>query len=52
VYAPAVEELGWRGYGMDSLRSCFSLFTASLYFALLWALWHLPLFFINNYYHK
>lgn len=52
VYAPAFEELGWRGYGMDSLRSRFTLFTASLYFALLWALWHLPLFFINNYYHN
>jgi membrane protease YdiL (CAAX protease family) len=49
--APALEELGWRGYGMDSLRSRSALFTATLWFALLWALWHLPLFFINHYYH-
>lgn len=52
VYAPAFEELGWRGYGMDSLKSRFSLFTASLWFGVLWALWHLPLFFINHYYHN
>jgi hypothetical protein len=50
--APALEELGWRGYGMDSLLSRFNLFTATLWFALLWALWHLPLFFINHYYHN
>jgi membrane protease YdiL (CAAX protease family) len=51
IYAPSFEELGWRGYGMDSLRSGRTLFSATLVFAVLWALWHLPLFFINNYYH-
>ncbi|HEX3001041.1 MAG TPA: CPBP family intramembrane glutamic endopeptidase [Methanoregula sp.] len=50
--APALEEAGWRGYGMDSLRHGRTLFTASLWFALLWAGWHIPLFFINNYYHR
>lgn len=45
-----VEELGWRGYGVDSLRSRFNLFTTSLLFAASWALWHLPLFFIKGYY--
>lgn len=49
--APLMEELGWRGYGVDSLRSNFNLFKTSLLFALLWALWHVPLFFINGYYH-
>jgi membrane protease YdiL (CAAX protease family) len=48
--APTLEELGWRGYGVDSLRSKFSLFKTTLLFALLWGLWHLPLFFINGYY--
>jgi uncharacterized protein len=48
--APTFEELGWRGYGVDSLRSKFSLFKTSMLFALLWGLWHLPLFFINGYY--
>lgn len=49
--APALEELGWRGYGVDSLRSRFNLFYTTLLFAILWGLWHLPLFFIQGYYH-
>lgn len=48
---PALEEMGWRGYGVDSLRSRFNLFTTSLWFGLLWALWHLPFFFVQHYYH-
>jgi membrane protease YdiL (CAAX protease family) len=50
--APALEEAGWRGYGMDSLKSRSRLFVASLYFALLWAFWHVPLFFISGFYHN
>jgi membrane protease YdiL (CAAX protease family) len=49
--APILEELGWRGYGVDSLRKYFNLFHTSLLFAFLWAMWHLPLFFVNGYYH-
>ena len=49
--APLLEELGWRGYGLDSLRVSFNLFVTSLMFAFLWALWHLPLFFINGFYN-
>lgn len=48
--APALEELGWRGYGVDSLRANFNLLSTSMIFALLWALWHVPLFFIKGYY--
>jgi membrane protease YdiL (CAAX protease family) len=48
--APTLEELGWRGYGVDSLRSKFDLFMTTMLFAVLWALWHLPLFFIEGYY--
>ena len=50
--APTFEELGWRGYGVDSLRSKFNLFKTTLIFTLLWALWHLPLFFIRGYYQN
>lgn len=50
--APLIEELGWRGYGVDSLRSTFNLFKTTLLFAGLWALWHVPLFFINGYYQN
>ena len=50
--APALEEAGWRGYGVDSLRSRFTLFGTSLAFGLLWAFWHTPLFFIDGSYHN
>jgi len=52
ILAPTTEEIGWRGYGVDGLRSRFSLLKASLLFALLWGLWHVPLFFINNNYQN
>ncbi len=51
LLAPALEEIGWRGYGVDSLRAHFNLFSTSMLFALLWGLWHLPLFFIKGYYN-
>lgn len=50
--AATFEELGWRSYAMDSLASRYSYFTATLIFATLWGVWHLPLFFVNNYYQK
>ena len=52
LLAPIIEELGWRGYGVDSLRASFNLFKTSLIFGILWALWHLPAFFIKGYYHN
>jgi membrane protease YdiL (CAAX protease family) len=50
--APTLEEFGWRGYGVDSLRSKFSLFKTTMVFAVIWGLWHLPLFFIHGYYQN
>lgn len=50
--AASFEELGWRSYAMDSLRSKHNYFTATLIFAGLWAFWHFPLFFVNNYYQN
>jgi len=52
ILAPLIEELGWRGYGVDSLGVYFNLFTTSLLFALFWALWHLPAFFVKGYYQN
>ena len=49
--APLLEELAWHSYGADALRTRFSLFKASMIFAIFWGLWHLPLGFINNCYH-
>ncbi len=50
--APALEEAGWRGYGVDSLRSRSTLFSTSLVFGLIWAFWHTPLLFISGSYHN
>ncbi len=42
------EEYGWRGYALDPLQNRFNALKASLVLGLLWALWHLPLFFIKG----
>ncbi len=50
LLAPTLEEIGWRGYGVDSLHSYYTIFIATIILAGLLALWHLPLFFIKGYY--
>lgn len=52
ILVPVVEEIAWAGYGVDSLRNKYNLFTASLIFGILWGLWHLPAFFIKGYYQN
>ena len=52
IAAPVIEELAWHSYGTDCLCNRFSLFRASLLFALFWGVWHIPLSFINDYYHS
>jgi membrane protease YdiL (CAAX protease family) len=52
LIAPFFEELGWRGYGVDSLRAYFNLFNTSAIFGLLWGIWHLPCFSIEGFYHN
>lgn len=51
LLAAVIEEVGWRGYGEDSVASYFSWFTESVIFGFVWALWHLPLFWIEGTYH-
>ena len=52
LLAPLVEEIGWKGYGVESLRGKRSFFTATLLFAALWAFWHGPTFFVKDYYQN
>ncbi len=51
LLAAVIEEIGWRGYGEDSVAAYFSWFTESIIFGFVWALWHLPLFWIEGTYH-
>ncbi|MGD8391805.1 MAG: CPBP family glutamic-type intramembrane protease, partial [Desulfobacterales bacterium] len=40
------EEYGWRGFALPRLQSSIGSLGASLIIGLLWASWHLPMFFI------
>ncbi|MGN1275545.1 MAG: type II CAAX prenyl endopeptidase Rce1 family protein [Floccifex sp.] len=51
LLASIIEEIGWRGYGEDSIANYCSWFHESILFGIIWALWHLPLFFIEGTYH-
>ena len=49
IRGPLGEELGWRGYLQNELNKRFSLLKASLIVGVIWAVWHLPLWFISGY---
>jgi membrane protease YdiL (CAAX protease family) len=53
VLAPICEEVGWHGYGADSLRDGFGMLPATLLFAALWCAWHAPLVLVpGTYQHE
>jgi membrane protease YdiL (CAAX protease family) len=52
VRGPFPEELGWRGYVLDRLQSRWNALVSSLILGAIWALWHLPLFFIPDMIHS
>ncbi len=41
-----IEEVGWRGVLQPALRTRHGLVTTNLVIAVVWALWHLPLFWV------
>ena len=48
--AGAVEEPGWRGYGLAALQERLPVLVAALVVGVFWALWHLPLFWLEGTY--
>lgn len=50
LLGPLPEELGWRGYALDRLQRRWSPFVSSIALGSIWAIWHLPLFFVKGSY--
>ncbi|MFJ6000563.1 type II CAAX prenyl endopeptidase Rce1 family protein [Arthrobacter sp. NPDC092385] len=52
VVAGVLEEPGWRGYALDALSDRHGAVAAAAIVGAVWALWHLPLFFlVGSYQH-
>jgi len=45
---PLGEEIGWRGFLQPQLLRKFTPLAASLFIALIWLLWHIPLFWLEG----
>ena len=43
------EELGWRGYLLNSLQSKYTPFESSLFVGFIWGIWHFPLWLLSGY---
>ncbi len=52
LLGPLPEEIGWRGYALDQLQRRWSALGSSLVLGIAWGIWHLPLFFMENYYQN
>lgn len=46
IFGPLSEEFGWRGFAQDLVQTRWGSVRGSIFLGLVWAFWHLPLFFI------
>lgn len=46
IIVPLYEETGWRGFALPRLQQTHSALTAGLVIGVIWAVWHLPNFFL------
>jgi membrane protease YdiL (CAAX protease family) len=52
IFGPLPEELGWRGYVLDELQEQMNAVVSSIVLGAMWAIWHLPLFFMKGTYQN
>lgn len=48
LFGPLPEELGWRGFALDGLQARYNALVSSIILGVVWALWHVPLFFMQG----
>lgn len=48
IFGAVQEEFGWRGYALDRMQARWNALVSSLILGGIWAIWHLPLFFIEG----
>jgi len=47
-FGPIHEEMGWRGIALPELKGQYGFTISVIFLGVMWAIWHLPLFFLEN----